>query len=100
MLKTLSGNSYFGKTIDTCRNFYFDFFLYLNFPISLAIVAVNLLPAAVFIYDVRLFYELVALLMFFGFALMAWIDEKLLHRVLKKYLPERPEDSELHHNEE
>ncbi len=60
----------------------------IHFPISVAVVIVNLLPIILYYFNAELFFFSLPFLMFFGIAIMAWINEKLLHQVFRKFISE------------
>lgn len=56
-----------------------------HLPVTIAVVALDLLPVLILIFQTELFFKLAMVWLFFGFALIAWINSRLLGWVFKYY---------------
>lgn len=64
-----------------------------NFPTTLAVTVLNLSPVIILAISRELFQKSVVLWVLLGFAVIAWINERLLHRVFKLFIPGNGEET-------
>lgn len=59
-----------------------------NFPITLAVTVLNLSPVIILAISRELFQKTTVLWVLVGFAVVAWINARLLHRVFLPFIPD------------